>query len=176
MDADEFGANRDKALQLPITHVKSSECPRSSNVSEAKSASEKGNVSIKTSRRKSLELKDHISTPKSYKTLTKHGSKVSEKTLNAHSKEYYSFGESTWDLVIFIGTGALGPAGSLQTFLLAVVNVCMQGIFVGIAMQLGCLPLLLQLPLCMSLHSVLSKRAILHEMSCNRGITSLLQK
>ncbi|CAJ1381709.1 unnamed protein product [Effrenium voratum] len=134
VDADEFGANRDKALQLPITHVKSSECPRSSNVSEAKSASEKGNVSIKTSRRKSLELKDHISTPKSYKTLTKHGSKVSEKTLNAHSKEYYSFGESTWDLVIFIGTGALGPAGSLQTFLLAVVNVCMQGIFVGIAM------------------------------------------
>ena len=36
------------------------------------------------------------------------------------------FGESTWDLVIFIGTGALGPLGSFQTFLLAVVNVLMQ--------------------------------------------------
>jgi hypothetical protein len=39
---------------------------------------------------------------------------------------YYSFGESTWDLVFFIGTGALGPLGSWQTFLLAVVNVLMQ--------------------------------------------------
>ena len=39
---------------------------------------------------------------------------------------YYSFGESTWDLVFFIGTGALGPGGSFQTCLLAVVNVLMQ--------------------------------------------------
>lgn len=42
------------------------------------------------------------------------------------AEEYYTFGESTWDLVIFIGTGALGPLGSFQTFLLAVVNVLMQ--------------------------------------------------
>lgn len=100
---------------------------KSTRVSESEEASR---------RHKSMELKDHISSPKSYKTLTKHGSKVNEKILDSHSKEYYSFGESTWDLVIFIGTGALGPAGSLQTFLLAVVNVFMQGVFVGIAVQL----------------------------------------
>lgn len=41
-------------------------------------------------------------------------------------RRYYSFDESTWDLVFFIGTGALGPLGSVQTFLLAVVNVVMQ--------------------------------------------------
>ncbi|CAK9069374.1 unnamed protein product [Durusdinium trenchii] len=46
---------------------------------------------------------------------------------------YYSFGESTWDLVFFIGTGALGPGGSFQTCLLAVVNVLMQVVFVAIA-------------------------------------------
>ena len=40
--------------------------------------------------------------------------------------QYYTFGESTWDLVIFIGTGALGPFGSFQTVLLAIVNVLMQ--------------------------------------------------
>ena len=34
---------------------------------------------------------------------------------------------------MFIGTGALGPFGSFQTFLLAVVNVVMQIVFVGIA-------------------------------------------
>lgn len=34
--------------------------------------------------------------------------------------------ESTWDLVIFVGTGALGPLGSAQTVLLAIVNVAMQ--------------------------------------------------
>eukprot|EP00913_Durusdinium_trenchii_P028852 g27053.t1 len=49
------------------------------------------------------------------------------------AEEYYTFGESTWDLVIFIGTGALGPLGSFQTFLLAVVNVLMQVVFVAIA-------------------------------------------
>ena len=43
----------------------------------------------------------------------------------ASHEEYYSFGESTWDLVLFIGTGALGPMGSLQTFILAIVNVLM---------------------------------------------------
>ena len=43
------------------------------------------------------------------------------------------WGESTWDLVIFIGTGALGPCGSFQTCLLAVVNVLMQVVFVAIA-------------------------------------------
>eukprot|EP00913_Durusdinium_trenchii_P022105 g20771.t1 len=48
-------------------------------------------------------------------------------------QEYYTFGESTWDLVLFIGTGALGPLGSLQTCVLAIVNVLMQVIFVGIA-------------------------------------------
>lgn len=42
--------------------------------------------------------------------------------------------ESTWDLVIFVGTGALGPLGSAQTVLLAVVNVLMQLVFVGIAL------------------------------------------
>ncbi|CAJ1368514.1 unnamed protein product [Effrenium voratum] len=58
---------------------------------------------------------------------------VDESILDSETKEYYSFGESTWDLVLFIGTGALGPMGSLQTFILAIVNVLMQGIFVGIA-------------------------------------------
>ena len=63
------------------------------------------------------------------------------------AQEYYRFGESTWDLFLFIGTGALGPdpqkkltalcikrydlivaegpLGSCQTFVLAVVNVIM---------------------------------------------------
>lgn len=41
--------------------------------------------------------------------------------------------ESTWDLVVFVGTGALGPLGSVQTIMLAVVNVVMQLVFVGIA-------------------------------------------
>ena len=30
-------------------------------------------------------------------------------------QEYYTFGESTWDLVLLIGTGTLGPAGAAQT-------------------------------------------------------------
>ena len=51
---------------------------------------------------------------------------INEKILDTQTSEYYTFGESTWDLVIFIGTGALGPLGSLQTVLLAVVNVMMQ--------------------------------------------------
>lgn len=58
---------------------------------------------------------------------------IDEKTLDTQTNEYYTFGESTWDLVIFIGTGALGPLGSFQTFLLAVVNVLMQVVFVAIA-------------------------------------------
>ena len=58
---------------------------------------------------------------------------MDEKTLDTQTSEYYSFGESTWDLVIFIGTGALGPFGSFQTFLLAIVNVLMQIVFVAIA-------------------------------------------
>ncbi|CAL1172253.1 unnamed protein product [Cladocopium goreaui] len=58
---------------------------------------------------------------------------MDEKTLDIQTSEYYSFGESTWDLVIFIGTGALGPLGSLQTFLLAIVNVLMQVVFCAIA-------------------------------------------
>ncbi|CAK8991449.1 unnamed protein product [Durusdinium trenchii] len=58
---------------------------------------------------------------------------MDEKTLDTQTCEYYTFGESTWDLVIFIGTGALGPFGSFQTFLLAIVNVLMQVVFVAIA-------------------------------------------
>lgn len=58
---------------------------------------------------------------------------VDESILNNQTQEYYTFGESTWDLFMFIGTGALGPFGSFQTFLLAVVNVAMQIVFVGIA-------------------------------------------
>eukprot|EP00435_Cladocopium_sp_Y103_P040480 s646_g11.t1 len=50
-------------------------------------------------------------------------SEMDEKTLDTQTSEYYTFGESTWDLVIFIGTGALGPLGSLQTILLAIINV-----------------------------------------------------
>ena len=60
-------------------------------------------------------------------------SDVNEEILDTQTNEYYSFGESTWDLVMFIGTGALGPLGSLQTVLLAVVNVLMQVVFVAIA-------------------------------------------
>ncbi|CAE7199229.1 unnamed protein product [Symbiodinium microadriaticum] len=60
-------------------------------------------------------------------------SDVNEQILDTQTNEYYTFGESTWDLVMFIGTGALGPLGSLQTFLLAVVNVMMQVVFVAIA-------------------------------------------
>ena len=60
-------------------------------------------------------------------------SDVNEEILDTQTNEYYSFGESTWDLVMFIGTGALGPMGSLQTLLLAVVNVLMQVVFVAIA-------------------------------------------
>ena len=58
---------------------------------------------------------------------------MDEKTLDTQTTEYYTFGESTWDLVIFIGTGALGPFGSFQTVLLAIVNVLMQVVFVAIA-------------------------------------------
>lgn len=49
------------------------------------------------------------------------------------TKEYYTFGESTWDLVLLIGTGTLGPAGAAQTIVLVVMNILMQGVFVGIA-------------------------------------------
>ena len=58
---------------------------------------------------------------------------MDEKTLDTQTSEYYTFGESTWDLVIFIGTGALGPFGSFQTCLLAIVNVLMQVVFCAIA-------------------------------------------
>jgi len=58
---------------------------------------------------------------------------LGESLLDVQTQEYYTFGESTWDLVFFIGTGALGPLGSVQTFLLAVVNVVMQVVFVAIA-------------------------------------------
>ncbi|CAE7235057.1 unnamed protein product, partial [Symbiodinium sp. CCMP2456] len=58
---------------------------------------------------------------------------VDEKVLDVQTQEYYRFGESTWDLFLFIGTGALGPLGSLQTFLLAVVSMTMQIVFTGIA-------------------------------------------
>jgi len=58
---------------------------------------------------------------------------MDEKTLDTQTTEYYTIGESTWDLVIFIGTGALGPFGSLQTVLLAIVNVLMQVVFCAIA-------------------------------------------
>ncbi|CAK9048900.1 Uncharacterized protein SCF082_LOCUS27166 [Durusdinium trenchii] len=60
-------------------------------------------------------------------------SDINERLLDTQTSEYYTFGESTWDLVIFIGTGALGPLGSLQTVLLALVNVLMQIVFVAIA-------------------------------------------
>ncbi|CAE7660816.1 unnamed protein product, partial [Symbiodinium sp. KB8] len=58
---------------------------------------------------------------------------VDEKVLDVQTQEYYRFGESTWDLFLFIGTGALGPLGSIQTFLLAVVSMTMQIVFTGIA-------------------------------------------
>ena len=60
-------------------------------------------------------------------------SDVNEHILDSQTNELYTFGESTWDLVMFIGTGALGPMGSFQTMLLAVVNVLMQVVFVAIA-------------------------------------------
>ena len=60
-------------------------------------------------------------------------SEMDEKTLDTQTSEYYTFGESTWDLVIFIGTGALGPLGSIQTILLAIINVLMQVVFCAIA-------------------------------------------
>ena len=60
-------------------------------------------------------------------------SEMDEKTLDTQTSEYYTFGESTWDLVIFIGTGALGPLGSFQTILLAIINVLMQVVFCAIA-------------------------------------------
>ena len=58
---------------------------------------------------------------------------MDEKTLDTQTSEYYTMGESTWDLVLFIGTGALGPFGSFQTSLLAIVNILMQVVFVAIA-------------------------------------------
>ncbi|CAJ1371006.1 unnamed protein product [Effrenium voratum] len=58
---------------------------------------------------------------------------IDEEVLDMQTREYYQFGESTWDLAIFIGTGALGPAGSFQLCVLLVMNVAMQAIFVGIA-------------------------------------------
>ena len=58
---------------------------------------------------------------------------MNEKTLDTETSEYYTFGESTWDLVIFIGTGALGPLGSIQTVVLAIINVLMQLVFCVIA-------------------------------------------
>ena len=58
---------------------------------------------------------------------------MDEKTLDTQTSEYYTFGESTWDLVIFIGTGALGPLGSIQTVVLAIINVLMQLVFCVIA-------------------------------------------
>ncbi|CAJ1450174.1 unnamed protein product [Effrenium voratum] len=58
---------------------------------------------------------------------------VDEQFLDTATQEYYAFGESTWDLAMFIGTGALGPAGSFQTLILLLTNVFIQGIFVGIA-------------------------------------------
>eukprot|EP00434_Breviolum_minutum_P027839 symbB.v1.2.024625.t1/scaffold2345.1/size81736/2 len=60
-------------------------------------------------------------------------SRIIPAILGHETHEYYTFGESTWDLVLFIGTGALGPLGSVQTFVLALVNVIMQVVFVGIA-------------------------------------------
>ncbi|OLQ09406.1 hypothetical protein AK812_SmicGene7001 [Symbiodinium microadriaticum] len=102
------------------------------------------------------EKKLHVGndTPKSEKSTKSHVSKITEfsrrktsditeELLDTQTKEYYTWGipapvssecgESTWDLVIFIGTGALGPAGSFQTFLLAVINVLMQVVFCAIA-------------------------------------------
>ena len=82
-------------------------------------------LTMTSSKRKSLPKITEISRSKV--------KEMDEKTLDTQTSEYYSFGESTWDLVIFIGTGALGPFGSFQTFLLAVVNVLMQIVFVAIA-------------------------------------------
>ncbi len=58
---------------------------------------------------------------------------VDETYLETETKEYYTFGESTWDLVMLIGMGSLGPLGALQTIILVIMNVLMQGVFVGIA-------------------------------------------
>jgi len=82
-------------------------------------------LTMATSKRRSLPKITDISRSKV--------KEMDEKTLDTQTSEYYSFGESTWDLVIFIGTGALGPLGSFQTFLLAIVNVLMQIVFVAIA-------------------------------------------
>ena len=83
-------------------------------------------------------LTDLTSSPKKPRSVTKISERtnvkeIDEKTLDTQTTEYYSFGESTWDLVIFIGTGALGPFGSFQTIILAIVNVLMQIVFVAIA-------------------------------------------
>ena len=83
-------------------------------------------------------LTDLTSSPKKPRSVTKISERtnvkeIDEKTLDTQTTEYYSFGESTWDLVIFIGTGALGPFGSFQTIVLAIVNVLMQIVFVAIA-------------------------------------------
>ena len=52
-------------------------------------------------------------------------STITEKKLDIQTTEYYKFGPSTWDLAIFVGAG-LGPLGSLQTIVLALVSVLMQ--------------------------------------------------
>ena len=40
-------------------------------------------------------------------------------------QEYYTFGESTWDLVLFIGTGALGEAPNYSTHRPTTAGFCM---------------------------------------------------
>eukprot|EP00435_Cladocopium_sp_Y103_P070734 s1182_g35.t3 len=49
--------------------------------------------------------------------------------------EHYRFVESTWDLMIFVGTPQLGTLGSLQTLALVLLTIAMQAVFVGIAVN-----------------------------------------
>ncbi|CAE7302044.1 unnamed protein product [Symbiodinium natans] len=74
---------------------------------------------------------------------------INEQTLDTQTKEYYTFGESTWDLFIFIGTGdtqlglVMVTLGDLRMMVVSGVAVSSfnlipeqanQGIFVGIAL------------------------------------------
>eukprot|EP00930_Biecheleria_cincta_P062955 TRINITY_DN4840_c0_g1_i1.p1 TRINITY_DN4840_c0_g1~~TRINITY_DN4840_c0_g1_i1.p1 ORF type:complete len:1144 (-),score=201.95 TRINITY_DN4840_c0_g1_i1:81-3512(-) len=59
--------------------------------------------------------------------------RVTPKLLDEETEETYTFGESVWDIAIFIGTPALGVAGSLQTIILVLASIGMQAVFVMIA-------------------------------------------
>eukprot|EP00930_Biecheleria_cincta_P030438 TRINITY_DN21086_c0_g1_i2.p1 TRINITY_DN21086_c0_g1~~TRINITY_DN21086_c0_g1_i2.p1 ORF type:complete len:871 (+),score=128.21 TRINITY_DN21086_c0_g1_i2:27-2615(+) len=60
-------------------------------------------------------------------------SRVSSGLLDEETEENYVFGESVWDIAVFIGTDVLGTAGSIQTMVLVVISILMQVVFVMIA-------------------------------------------